>query len=295
VIERAYIHVGGPAASGKTTFIEAVLAASDELILAARCLSKDSLTASRETSPQKHPELRRFRDAGASGVALFEFPTTSGDSDDFFMTRLMSDYSEAVVVEGDCPLTYVDVDVFIASPLSPSEPLFVRGKIDRAAADRATVERWRELLEAPDGVARWLQEELGVQAGGLFTEKPQLFEGSRKTMLDTLARAAKARPSKPIERWFVADRYAGIEHAGLVAVNVHGVGERAQAERLLSEVTRMRKDPELYKDVIGWRGSKTPITAVVANLLDGQDAGRKKAIARVRRAILAAVKRGRNH
>jgi hypothetical protein len=161
--------------------------------------------------------------------------------------------------------------------------------------DRATVERWRELLEAPDGVARWLQEELGVQAGGLFKEKPQLFEGSRKTILNTLARAAKARPSRPIERWSVADRYAGIEQAGLVVVNVRDTGERAQAERLLSEVTRMRKDPELFKDLIGWRGSRTPITSVVADLLDRHDTGRKKAIARVRRAILAAVKRGRNY
>lgn len=38
VIERALIHVAGPARSGKTAFIEAMLAGSDALVLAARCV-----------------------------------------------------------------------------------------------------------------------------------------------------------------------------------------------------------------------------------------------------------------
>lgn len=68
MIERAYIHVGGPAGTGKTTFVEAVLEACDEPILAARCVRNDSLRTSWETNPQRHPELRRYREAGASGV-----------------------------------------------------------------------------------------------------------------------------------------------------------------------------------------------------------------------------------
>jgi hypothetical protein len=51
------------------------------------------------------------------------------------------------------------------------------------------------------------------------------------------------------------------------------------------DLARLRKDDALFKDILGWGGHRTPITAVVANIADGRDAGRKKAVARVRRAI----------
>jgi Ni2+-binding GTPase involved in maturation of urease and hydrogenase len=47
MIERALVHVGGPPGSGKTTFIEAMLAGADALTLAARCLRHDTLTEAR--------------------------------------------------------------------------------------------------------------------------------------------------------------------------------------------------------------------------------------------------------
>lgn len=47
----------------------------------------------------------------------------------------------------------------------------------------------------------------------------------------------------------------------------------------------MRKEPALFDDILGRRGTKIPITAVVANLRDPKDAGLKKALARVGRAV----------
>ena len=64
--ERALIHVAGPAGAGKTAFIEALLAEGHALILAARCRRDDSLHQPRETAPSAHPELRRYRQAGAT-------------------------------------------------------------------------------------------------------------------------------------------------------------------------------------------------------------------------------------
>jgi Ni2+-binding GTPase involved in maturation of urease and hydrogenase len=70
VIERAVIHVGGPAGSGKTTFIEAMLTGSDVLVIAARCVRDDTLRQFLETAPRSHPELRRYHEAGAIAAAL---------------------------------------------------------------------------------------------------------------------------------------------------------------------------------------------------------------------------------
>ena len=55
VIERVYIHVGGPPGAGKTTFVETLLRGVDRYWLAARCVRNDSLRRSRETSPRIIP------------------------------------------------------------------------------------------------------------------------------------------------------------------------------------------------------------------------------------------------
>jgi hypothetical protein len=44
----------------------------------------------------------------------------------------------------------------------------------------------------------------------------------------------------------------------------------------------------VFKDVLGFRGSKLPVTAIVARLAEPKDPGRKKAVARVRRTIRSA-------
>lgn len=294
MIERAYIRVGGPAGCGKTTFIEAVLTGSRRDVLAARCIRNDALRRSRESRPRSHDELRRFGKAGATGVALFEFPKDDADagSDAFFTTDLMSVCSDAVIVEGDSPLAYVDLDVFVAPPMAPDEELLIRSLRDPASADRAKIERWQRLLDQPDGVARWLDEEIGLPSVELFRQKPARFEGERKSILAALNELAKAPSAKPVEHWAVTQRYAGIESAGLVVVNVRTQAERDAGDRLLVELARIRGDEVVLKDVLSFRGHRVPITAVVADLADPADAGRKKAVARVRRAIKAATDRG---
>ncbi len=101
MIERAFVHVGGPPGSGKTTFIEAMLAGVDALTLAARCMRDDTLTQAREGAPRTHPELRRYRQAGAASAAVYTFPGQQSGTDDFFMTNLMMNYSQAIVLEGE--------------------------------------------------------------------------------------------------------------------------------------------------------------------------------------------------
>lgn len=220
--ERALIHVAGPSGSGKTTLVEAILSVAGGPVLAARCLRDDALRRERETEPKDHPELRRYRQAGASGVAVFAFPGNIA-WDTFFMTKLMTDYSQAVLLEGDSPLGFVDLRVFVAPAGQVGETLFVR-------------------------------------------RPPHLAAGQP-------ARAA------------IAERYAGIEDAQLVVVNIRGEHERQGGEQIVADVVRLRKDDQLFNDILGFHGSKAPITAVVANLTDPNDSGRKKALARAGRAL----------
>lgn len=68
-------------------------------------------------SREGYPELRRYRAAGARGASRYHFPRHDVDTDAFFMTESMSDYAQGVVIEGDRPVEYVDLTVFVASPV----------------------------------------------------------------------------------------------------------------------------------------------------------------------------------
>ena len=82
----------------------------------------------------------------------------------------------------------------------------------------------------------------------------------------------------------------GCPGCGSVVVNFRDPAERPAPEQLLVDLARLRNDDAVFNDILGWRGHRTPITAVVANISDARDAGRKKAIARVRRTLRSQVK-----
>lgn len=162
--ERALVHVAGPAGAGKTTLIERLLDAQVAFALCVRGERDPKVRQEQESSPKAHPELRRYRGAGACDVALYRFSEPS--MDEFFMDK----------------------------------------------------------------------------------------------------------------------GYDGIERAQVVVVNVRSDAERHMAESLIEDVARLRKEEAIFRDVIGSRGPRLPITAVIANLWDPKDAGLKKAVARVKRA-----------
>jgi hypothetical protein len=285
VIERALIHVAGPERSGKTAFIEAMLTSSDGLVIAARCVRDDTLRQFRETTPGSHPELRRYRGAGAIGAALLTFPGDADLSDSFFTTDLMMDYSQAVVLEGDSPLRFVDLRVFVAPPPAEGHQLFVRCTHERGRHARESTAALEQLLRQPDGMVDVLDMIGGARLAELGREHPELLERMR-TRLGGVAQARRA--PQPDKRWAIADSYAGIEHAQLVVVNARHDGQRQAAEQLVADIVRLRKDDDLLADILGPRGSRIPITAVAVNMADPDDPARKKALARVRRAIRSA-------
>lgn len=285
--QRALIHVAGPKGAGKTTFIEVMLGTVDRRALAARCVRDDALRHSRETAPKSHPELRRYRRAGAAGAAVFSFPQGDIGSETFYMTDLMSDHSDAAVLEGDNPVAFADLSVFVACVLPAGKKLFVRRKRDRAGEERAKADSMEAMLRKPDGVAEFMSQMFGGPIVEAVRQNPQLIEEARATLLAGISSARKGPAPKPTEHWAIADGYSGIEQAQLVVVNIRNEAEREGGERLIADVVRLRKDVALFNDILGFRGNKIPVTAVVANLTNPGDPGRKKALARVARTVRA--------
>jgi len=110
------------------------------------------------------------------------------------------------------------------------------------------------------------------------------LEEQRAKAMELPARMADRKPEL-VERWVLADGYAGIERAGLVVFNVRTGGEPVDSTRLIDEVARLRKDAEVCRDVLGGLGSRKRVTVVVADLTAADDSGTRKAVARVRRAV----------
>jgi hypothetical protein len=198
---RALIHVAGPTAGGKTTFIEQIGRNVERCILAARCVRDDSLRRFVESAPKAHPELRRYRDAGADDAALFRFPGREIGSEPVFNTRLMENYSEAVFFEGDSPLGFADLAVFVAPPPAARENLLVRRTRDRAAEQRVKAEEFERALRAPDGLPDLLVRALGPEIVQLARTNRTALEAARQHMLTGLAVLRTQPPPKPTEHW----------------------------------------------------------------------------------------------
>ena len=273
MIERAYIHVSGPEGSGKTTLVEAILGAFSGPAITVRCRRDDDLDESVESAPARDVELRRYREAGASGAARFAFPAEEEDGDGFFCSEVMSDYSKAVLIEGDCPVDYVDLEVFVAPPLAAGALL-------------------RKTKRRKPAVAASAVEEILLGIG----RRPAVasFAGSRaREVIGKLAAmqgASFGADGDAHAHWELAQTHQGLERAGLVVVNVRARDDRDAAERMLDEIARIRSDDDVRTAILGRFAHRTKVTAVVGDLSDPKDAGTKKALTRIRRAL---AQRGR--
>jgi hypothetical protein len=269
MIPRAFVHVDGPPGAGKTTLVERLVVGAGGSVLAVRCCRDASLPSAGEHTGAGDPEVRRYRAAGASGAGRFAFGDDRYAADDFLTTSLVgTDVSDVVVVEGDSPLDGVDLRAFVARSPRPGETLLVRRERDRAAEQRAKVDAMEQLLDAPDGAAQLLERMVGGPVVAFAHQRPELLAEMRATMLAGIDKARGAPPPPPTRHWAVADGYAGIEHAQLVVVNVRDDADRERAQGLLEEVRRLRTDRAVFDDVLGWRGSRVPVTAVAADLAD---------------------------
>jgi len=151
--------------------------------------------------------LQRYRRAGAYDSAVFKIPHRNASSLDFYESALMLNYSRAVLVEGDNPVGFADLVVFVAPAPLAGETLYARHQRDPAAAHRAKADAWDALLRRPDGMAVWLEEVMGLPLGNFARNNPRFVEDVRARMLEGIAQSREAVPRAPTEQWSVSERF----------------------------------------------------------------------------------------
>jgi hypothetical protein len=192
-----------------------------------------------------------------------------------------------VLIEGDCPTDVADFFVFIAPPLAQGASLLRRVQRDHTAAHLAGLSQWEQSTNSDQGFLHLLSKQIGAPLLTAAQPAPNFLTELRQKAQAEIAKLRAVAPPKPTEHWALSPDYKGIERAQLVVVNLREESERPQAEKLLEELLRLRKDAAVFKDVLGWRGKKLPITAVAAHLTDPKDPGLKKALARLKCAVVA--------
>ena len=196
---RADPHRRAPGA-GKTTLVEALLAHTDYMITAVvRCMRDDTLPQPCESLARTDPELHRYRMAGGHTVARYAFPGTSDAHDAFFQSDLMQDLSHAVVIEGDCPVSFADVSAFI-SPATGGR-LLVRRKSDQPSRQRQAMDALEAVLSRPGAWSRYSVNSSVLAWGSSPCSNRNWWSGN------------DGRPS-PSWRSYAADRWRSSRCAG---------------------------------------------------------------------------------
>lgn len=277
MIPRAVIHVDGPVGGGKTRFIERLLAADIGSAICVRGRQDPTVRRVRESEPTRDKELRRYHEAGALAAALYRF--AAPDIEAFYESDVLLEPARLIIIEGDLPMHRPDLSIFVAPPLPEGKPLLLRAMRSRTDRERAMLDHLTRSLGGASHLSR-------VFGGALFmggTLPPEVVGAIGREVEATRRKKGTASAPQLTEQWVLADGYEGLAQAQLVVINVRSAGDRITADTLVAEIPRLRKDPDVFRDVIGFAGDRRAITAVVANLEDPRDPGVKKAVARVRR------------
>lgn len=266
--ERALVHITGPAGAGKTTLIEHLLRTNrSRLIAAVRGKADDQAQDHSVSFDDSDGDPARYALAGAYLSATYGFPPGGADTDTFYESRLMLDVQEAVLIEGDWPLhTPPDLTVFVAPPLPEGQPLIERTTRPRRVDFDGTRAGFQSLLARLDPHAARV---VAAQLGALFDSAS-----------DDSASEAETEAC-----WGLTHPYAGLERAELVVLSVGTDDERERAETTAAEIARIREDDAIFTDLRAPFMTRRPVTVAIADLSDAKDAGLKKALTRLRRAV----------
>ena len=281
--QRAFVHFAGGAGAGKTTLIERLLESNrSKCLIAVRAEQVEGLPDFEESASRRDPELGRYREAGAWDAVRYRFPPESRSTDAFWCTEFMESFSHGVLIEGELPIVEADLSVYITGPLPTRRPLLSRTVVDHTRAHIAELESLQRV--ASDSATARSFMDVVARFVAITPGEGQLeqFQNSAGKVLETIRAEG---PPPPAEQWILDQACRGIELAQVVAVNVRGKPDRSRADGMLHDMARLRKDRQVFDDVIGWRGNRLPITARAADLTDPSEAGLRQLLARIKRVF----------
>ena len=288
-IERAYIAVAGPEGGGKTTIIERVLGDNDRNAVAvARCIVGPDVEELTQDPAKDDPEVCRYNEAGAFATARMRFP--EDDTDAFWNSEFREGYYDTAIFEGSMPPGLdPDLRIFVCRP--PDHPLYTQVHDDGVAAHKTRLALYERAQEEPELLADVLRESLAGEFGligglGVNLEKilmamiPDLRGHARQLAEEEAERGPQAQTS-----WRFTDGYGDLALAQVIVFNVQRPEDRERAEARVAEVQRIRKDDELFDDLIGWRGDRRPVTVRTVDLKEESGSQMTGLLRRIQRAF----------
>ena len=287
MIDRTYTRVTGPAGSGKTSLIEALVASNRSRWLAAIRVERVDGLVELSVDDEGNDETRRWEVAGDVDVTLLRVPEGwTGDAIDVAEAVGGSLFvADAIVIEGNVAFRPGELDaaVFVAPA---GGPLLVEERREVARIEGQT---------AP-GLALGLNraevdddEELpyGLNVGDVIDEDDERFEEVERIELpDEVAQAIcklldEGAPSYQYKRWLRRD-LDDLWKADVVVVDAEGPGGTEAADRLRDEILAVRRDEALWREVTG-QLRDWPRSCFVANLRDRKDGSTRKVVQAVKR------------
>jgi len=289
MIDRSYTLVTGPAGSGKTALIEALVGSNRSRSLAAIRVVEVAGLAEPFVDPAGNDETRRWQAAGDVDAALLLVPD-GWPGDAISVTEAVGASllpADAIVVEGDVAFHRRELNaaVFVA----PADgPLLVEERREVGRIDGQTALALALGLNPADADTDQ-DEELpyGLNVGDVIDEDDEtVVDVERIELSDEVSLAIRTlldegQPTFQHKRWLRRD-LGSLAKAHLVVI---GTGHRAgdeMARRLRDEILAVRRDEALRREVTGGRYD-WPRLCFVADLRDRTDDGTRKVVQAVKR------------
>ncbi|MFB6352224.1 MAG: hypothetical protein ABEN55_09835 [Bradymonadaceae bacterium] len=211
-------------------------------------------------------ELKRVREAGAASAAVIRHEDSRESRDRVWDTDVVGfDYTESLVVEGSFPFGFPpDLPVFVAKPLPEGRRL-----VEEIGED----ERPNKGSDAPTDQGELEREFIDMVTGGSNDSSFDWTE-LRNRFLERARTSSKYR---------ITEGYDGIQFAKVVAINVRNEHERDRGEALAEQIRDLRRDDELYEELLSPGGDRRQITIRVVDLSDPDDSGVRDLVRRIAR------------
>ena len=287
MIDRTYTLVTGPAGSGKTSLIEALVASNRSRWLAAIRVERVEGLVEPTVDDEGSDETRRWEAAGDVDATLLRVPEGwTGDAIDVAEAVGGSLFvADAIVIEGNVAFRPGELDaaVFVAPA---GGPLLVEERREVARIDGHTALSLA-LGQNPADVDDDEELPYGLNVGDVIDEDDESVEVVETIELsDEVSRAIRklldeGAPSFQHKRWLRRD-LDDLWKADVVVVGAEDPGGTEAAGRLREEILAVRRDDALRREVTGhlrdW-----PRSCFVADLRDRKDGGTRKVVQAVKR------------